>query len=115
MSKPCIVRPQLFSVAAAVILMGTPIATAQELPSYEASGFPISPAQLSVLNTAHVQERSPTATLTVAGMPASPSQVKILGIHEHVAANGTAKTDLRPDTLQVEGRLRRVESAAMAE
>ena len=56
-------------------------ARAAELPTYELMGFPISPHQLSVLGSAHVEERSPVPTLTLNGMPASPHQVAVLTPH----------------------------------
>jgi hypothetical protein len=34
--------------------------------------------QISVLGLAHVQERSPAATLSAAGMPASPHQIAVI-------------------------------------
>ena len=36
------------------------IASATELPSYEAMGFPITPHQISVLGSAKVKEQSPS-------------------------------------------------------
>jgi hypothetical protein len=47
----------------AIAIIGTLIlrtASATELPSYEAMGFPITPHQISVLRSAKVQEQSPT-------------------------------------------------------
>ena len=48
-------------------------------PIFEKMGFPITLHQVQVVGPAHVQERSPTPTLTLAGMPASPHQVAVLG------------------------------------
>ena len=68
----------LFSIAAtAALMLGGASAAATE-PSWEVVGFPITPHQVSVVGTAHVQERAPTPTLTLAGMPASPHQVAVL-------------------------------------
>ena len=62
------------SIAATVIaIAGGTAAFATELPTYERTGFPISPVQLQLLGPAHVQERSPTATFA-----ASPHQVHVL-------------------------------------
>ncbi|WP_204848394.1 hypothetical protein [Rhodopila globiformis] len=51
---------------------------AAELPTYEVMGFPASPHQLAVLNTAAVQESPPRPELTLDGMPASPHQIAVL-------------------------------------
>lgn len=55
-------------------------ACALKLPTFEVTGFPISPNQAAVVAglSANVQERSPTPTLTLAGMPASPHQIAVL-------------------------------------
>jgi hypothetical protein len=53
-------------------------AVAGEFPTYELTGFPITPHQVSVLGSAYVQERSPTPNLTLGGMPASPHQITVL-------------------------------------
>jgi len=68
----------LFAVASTLLLSG--MASAQEFPFYELSGFPISPHQISVMGaTANVKEQSlPGTSLTVRGMPASPHQIVVL-------------------------------------
>ena len=48
------------------------------LPTYELTGMPITPVQMQVLGSAHVRESSPTPTLAVDGVPASPHQVAVL-------------------------------------
>ncbi len=63
--------------AAGMLLLGG-AASAAELPSYEVSGFPITPHQFSVVGSAHVEEQSPSPSLMMAGMPASPHQVAVL-------------------------------------
>ena len=69
----------LFAIAATVTLLLSGIASAEELPSYELSGFPISPHQISVLGpTANLIEQSPSTALTMRGMPASPLQITVL-------------------------------------
>jgi hypothetical protein len=69
----------LLSVAAVTaIILGGAGASAAELPSYELMGFPISTHQFSVLGSANIKERSPSASLTMAGMPACPHQVAVL-------------------------------------
>jgi hypothetical protein len=68
----------LFAMAATGTLMLSGAgASAAELPSYELTGFPISPHQFSVVGSANVKEQSPSS-LTMAGMPASPHQVAVL-------------------------------------
>jgi hypothetical protein len=54
------------------------VARAAELPSFELTGFPITPHQVAVIGAAGVQEQSPTPTLVFAGMPASPHQIAVL-------------------------------------
>ena len=52
--------------------------TAAELPTYQLSGFPISPAQAQAVMSAHIEEMCPAPTLMVGGMPASPHQIAVL-------------------------------------
>jgi hypothetical protein len=68
----------LFAIATGGLLLSGVGARAAELPTFEAMGFPITPHQIVVLGAAHVQERSPAATLTLGGMPASPVQIAVL-------------------------------------
>ena len=68
----------LFPTAAIAIVLGATAAAAQELPSFEASGFPITRHQVEVMGTASVREQAPTPRLTLDGMPASPHQVAVL-------------------------------------
>jgi hypothetical protein len=60
------------------LVLGTLRASAGELPQYEFAGFPISPVQITVLGLDGVQERAPTPTLTLNGMPASPHQIAVI-------------------------------------
>jgi len=53
-------------------------AQAGEPPIYESMGFPMTQVQLSVVNSADIQERPPQPTLTQAGLPASPHQIAVL-------------------------------------
>jgi hypothetical protein len=54
----------IFVIVIAIAITGTllpsRIASATELPSYEATGFPITPHQISVLGSAKVKEQSPS-------------------------------------------------------
>ncbi len=69
----------IFAITATETLFLSGIALAAELPSYEVSGFPITPHQISVLGTTgSLKEQSPSTSLVVGGMPASPVQLSIL-------------------------------------
>jgi predicted flavoprotein YhiN len=48
------------------------------LPTFELMGFPISPHQVAVMGSAHVEESSAAPKLELAGMPASPHQIAVL-------------------------------------
>ena len=64
---------------AAFMLIGGAVASAQDLPAYEAMGFPISPVQVSILGcSAQVQERATGPTITIDGVPATPHQMTVL-------------------------------------
>ena len=52
--------------------------TGAEHPTFEFMGLPITAHQAALLGAAGVQERSPTPTLTLGGMPASPLQILVL-------------------------------------
>jgi hypothetical protein len=74
-------------------------AIATGLPSYEVKGFPITPHQISVVGSAHVEEQSPSPSLVMAGMPASPHQIAVLtprrsrssGLHAQQRQYGDAR------------------------
>jgi hypothetical protein len=61
------------AIAAAISVAGGTAALAAELPTYEVTGFPISPVQLRVLGPANVQERSTMPTVM-----AAPHQADVL-------------------------------------
>lgn len=63
----------LILIAAAAALT-TGAAAAAELPTYQASGFPITSHQVAILGAAGVEEQSAAAT----EMPASPHQIAVL-------------------------------------
>jgi hypothetical protein len=67
------VKKLSLSIAAVLSIAGATAAFAAELPTYETTGFPISPVQVGVLGAANVQERSPVATSTLA-----PVQLSVL-------------------------------------
>ena len=72
-------------VLIATVLASVASATPQQagactlrLPTFEVTGFPISPLQVAVLGGAKVEESSATPKLMSSDMPASPSQIAIL-------------------------------------
>ncbi len=77
MQRPFVNRLLPYTALAFVILEGA-AAAAAELPTFEVTNFPITPHQLSVIGSAGVRERLPAATLTRAGMAASPHQIAVL-------------------------------------
>jgi hypothetical protein len=87
-----------FTIAVATVMLTGAGATAAELPTFEALGFPTTPHQIAVLGAAHVQERSPTPTLTLGGMPASPVQVAVLTPRAKEVAAVTNPTKAGPQT-----------------
>ena len=86
----------LFSISAiAATMLAAGGAAAAELPTYEVMGFPITQHQVVVVGSAHVRERSPTATLALAGMPASPHQIAVLTPRQKVMAGQQSATSER--------------------
>ena len=73
-------------------------ATAAELPTFEALGFPITPHQITAVGAAHVEEQLPTATLTLAGMPASPVQIAVLTPRAKEVASATNPAKAGPSS-----------------
>jgi hypothetical protein len=70
---------KLFSIiGATVVVFGGINAKAEERPAFERFGFPITQTQVAVLGSVGVRERSPTPTLMLYGMPASPHQLAVL-------------------------------------
>jgi hypothetical protein len=76
----------VLSLAAAAVIVATG-AVAAELPTYEVTGFPISPAQTAVVGAAHVQE---SAAPTADGKALSPHQISVLSAHKKRTAAATA-------------------------
>jgi hypothetical protein len=87
---------RLSIAAVAALMTGGVAAKAAELPTYEVMGFPITPHQFVALGPANAQERTPTVTLTLAGMPASPHQIAVLTQRqrptEQIASSGEPMT-----------------------
>ena len=75
-------RPSVKNIAAATVLafalLEGAAAGAAELPTFEASSFPATRVQVSVMGSTGVQEQATTPTLTQNGMPASPAQIAVL-------------------------------------
>lgn len=72
----------LAALAAALLFGGATAAPAQEYPTFELDGYPLTSHQLEVLlSTERVQEHDFTAGLTQDGMPASPHQLAVLRPH----------------------------------
>ena len=85
-------RIDVYAASLGLLLAGSAVAVGQsstavtldrasaatKLPSYELTGFPISRHQFSLLGSANIKEQSPSPSLTMAGMPASPHQVAVL-------------------------------------
>ena len=70
------------SIAASAMLMVSGVAaTAAELPTYQAEGFPLTPHQMATLGAANTQQQAPAATPELAGLPASPLQIVVLKRH----------------------------------
>ena len=84
----------LFAISAVTATMlAAGAAAAAELPTYEVMGLPITQHQVALLGSAHVQERSPTSTLTLAGMPASQHQIAVLTPRQRVVGQQTAANE----------------------
>jgi hypothetical protein len=91
MQRP-FVKHLLATSVLAFTALGSAAATAGELPTFEASSFPATPVQVSVLGATGVQERAATPTLTRNGMPASPHQLSVLTPRHTVAASASETT-----------------------
>jgi hypothetical protein len=71
---------------AAILMLGMAGASAGELPSYDAAGFPATPHQMSVLGqSGSVQEQPAAPTLLREAMPASPHQIAVLSRRQQTA------------------------------
>jgi hypothetical protein len=66
-------------------------------------GFPIAPHQISIVGSAHVEEQSPSRSLVMAGMPASPHQIAVLTPRSSLTAKAAAVT---PTTFGLSARSR---------
>ena len=76
------------SIAAVLSIAAATAAFAAELPSYEKTGFPVSPVQVGVLGAANVREQSPVATSTV-----TPLQLSVLTPRSKITTAASTRTD----------------------
>jgi hypothetical protein len=95
-------RIHIYTASLGLLLAGSAIAVGQSsqaamsdrattaIPSYEVMGFPITPHQISIVGSAHVEEQSPSPSLMMAGMPASPHQIAVLTPRPGATAKATA-------------------------
>ncbi len=65
-------------IAAAALILEASSTIGGERATYEVTGFPVSPHQLSVLVPTDAHEHAPTPALTMNGMPASLHQIAVL-------------------------------------
>ena len=89
-------RIHVYAASLGLLLAGPAIAGGQSsqptsIPSYEVSGFPITPHQISIVGSARVEEQSPSPSLMVAGMPATPHQIAVLTPRSGATAKATAE------------------------
>jgi hypothetical protein len=82
---------RLSIAASAVLIMGGVAATAAELPTYEAMGFPMTPHQMATLGAANAQQQAPAAA-ELAGLPASPVQIAVLARRDQKTTRSSART-----------------------
>lgn len=78
--------------AAAAVLLGGANAAHSQSAVFETEGFPIALHQAQVTGLGNIQERSPAATLTLGGMPASPHQMTVLMPHARMTHQQMAET-----------------------
>lgn len=71
-----------------------------ERPGSEIDGYPITLHQLQSVQSSRVRESSPTPTLTMGGMPASPHQVAVLTPRVTVRVADRRRVDRRGDWLR---------------
>jgi hypothetical protein len=76
-------------IAAIAAVLDVTSAAAAELPTFELTGFPITPHQVAVVGSANVKEHSTTPTLMFGGMPASRHQVAVLTPRPRTAEQAT--------------------------
>lgn len=76
------------SIAAAAISMaGSTIAFAAELPTYEVTGFPVSPVQARLMGAGNVEEKAPASNVAI-----SPHQLSVLTPRPKLTTAAAAST-----------------------
>jgi hypothetical protein len=86
---------RLSIAASATLLAGTLAATAAELPTYEVTGFPMTPLQVSALGATGVREQAPTTSSELAGLPATALQMTVLSRRGGRTTVGSASAQAR--------------------
>ncbi len=81
---------KLLLIGAIAVILDVAGAAAADLPTFELTGFPITPHQVAVVGAANVEEQSATPTLTLGGMPASSHQIAVLTPRPRMAEQQTA-------------------------
>lgn len=76
-------------IAATLAIAGATVASAAELPTFEAAGLPISTVQAGVLGAANAHEQAP-----VAATSATPHQLSVLTPRNKIT---TARASVRTD------------------
>ncbi len=74
---------RLSIAASSMLIAGTLAAAAAELPTYEVTGFPMTPLQVSALGASRAREQVPTTAPQLAGLPATPLQMAVLSPRAH--------------------------------
>jgi len=74
---------RLSIAASSMLVAGTLAATAAELPTYEVTGFPMTPLQASALGATGAREQVLTTAPELAGLPATRLQMAVLSRHAH--------------------------------
>ena len=86
---------RLSIAASSMLIAGTLAAPAAELPTYEVTGFPMTPLQESALGAAGVREQAPTTAPELAGLPATSLQMAVLSHRGGRATVGSASAQAR--------------------
>jgi hypothetical protein len=83
---------RLSIAASAFLIIGGVAATAAELPTYEVAGFPASPNQIAIVGAASAQERASGVAPELAGLPASPVQIAVLKRHDQKTTDRSGRS-----------------------
>ena len=72
---------RLSIAASSMLIAGTIAATSAELPTYEVTGFPMTPLQAATLGGAGAREQTAARAPELAGLPATALQMAVLSRH----------------------------------